>query len=107
MKIIGIGATLALLVAGVLAVASGEPDAARGARLFYTHGCYGCHTIGTIGTPIGPDLSRAGIRHSQAWLVRWLTDPARERPGAHMPKLELESTDIGALAAFLGEQRGP
>lgn len=105
MKIIGIGAALALLVAGALAVASGEPDAARGARLFYTHGCHGCHTIGGTGTPIGPDLSRVGLRRSQAWLARWLTDPAWERPGAHMPKLEIEPADIVALAAFLGEQR--
>ncbi len=105
MKTIAIGAIVALLSLGALAIASGEPDAARGARLFYTHGCYGCHTIGAAGTPIGPDLSRAGSRHREAWFVRWLADPTRERPGAHMPKLGLDTADVTALAAFLGDQR--
>lgn len=105
MKTIAFGATVTLLVAGALAVASGEPDAARGARLFYAQGCHGCHTVGAVGTPIGPDLSRVGRRHPAAWFTRWLADPSSERPGAHMPKLALEPADITALAAFLAEQR--
>lgn len=28
---------------------------ASGARLFIEQGCYGCHRIGSLGTPIGPD----------------------------------------------------
>lgn len=64
-------------------------------------GCHGCHTVGKLGTPIGPDLSHVGAKHSEAYLARWLRDPAMQRPAAHMPKLELTEPQIAALVAFL------
>lgn len=78
---------------------------AAGNRLFTEQGCYGCHRIGTFGTPIGPDLSRVGAKYAEADLVRWLSDPASQKPNAHMPKLELTSAEVTALAAFLSTQR--
>jgi mono/diheme cytochrome c family protein len=76
-----------------------------GTRLFKEHGCYGCHRIGALGTPIGPDLSRVGAKYVEADLVRWLSDPASQKPNAHMPKLELTPAEVKALAAFLATQR--
>jgi cytochrome c oxidase subunit 2 len=101
---------LVVLVAS-LAMTAGAPaqdesTAMRGWRQFIVQGCYGCHTIGKVGTPIGPDLTRVGLRHTERELVRWLTDPEAERPGAHMPLLELTDAEIDVLAAFLAELRG-
>jgi cbb3-type cytochrome oxidase cytochrome c subunit len=79
--------------------------ATTGARLFVAQGCYGCHRVGALGTPIGPDLSRVGAKYAESDLVRWLSDPASQKPNAHMPKLELAPEEITALAAFLAAQR--
>jgi mono/diheme cytochrome c family protein len=82
-----------------------EAVLAEGERLFRVHGCYGCHLVGRFGTPIGPDLSRVGVKYSKEYLVRWLSDPAVQRPSAHMPKLELDPAEIEALAAYLATRR--
>jgi cytochrome c553 len=37
--------------------------------------------------------------------MRWLRDPAQQRPSAHMPALELSDQDIRALAAYLASLR--
>ena len=95
-------------VAGALVAGSigAQPRAAveraeLGRRMFMEQGCHGCHTIGKLGTPIGPDLSHIGARRSEAEFRVWLRDPAMQRPAAHMPALELTDEQIGALAAFL------
>jgi mono/diheme cytochrome c family protein len=92
---------------GVAWVARAQDRAAvtTGARLFMEHGCYGCHRIGALGTPIGPNLSRVGAKYAEGDLVRWLSDPASQKPNAHMPKLELTPAEVTALAAFLATQR--
>jgi mono/diheme cytochrome c family protein len=94
---------------GALALASiaaeygaiAQDRAQDGRRMFMEQGCYGCHTVGKVGTPIGPDLSRVGAKYSEAYLKNWLRDPQQQRPAAHMPKLELTEPQIAALAAFL------
>jgi cytochrome c oxidase subunit 2 len=73
----------------------------QGRRAFMEQGCYGCHTIGKMGTPIGPDLSHLGVKYSETYLKSWLRDPAAQRPAAHMPQLELTEPQIAALASFL------
>ena len=102
------------VAAAVLAVASsatlacaqrGAPPPESGREVFVKQGCYGCHTIGKFGTPIGPDLSRVGSKYEEEYLARWLRDPALQRPTAHMPKLELTEEEVRALAAFLAAQR--
>jgi mono/diheme cytochrome c family protein len=86
--------------------AQSQPGLARqGERLFKEHGCYGCHTVGKFGTPIGPDLSKIGAKHDLAYLTTWLQDPASQKPTAHMPKIRLSETEVRALAAYLGSRR--
>jgi mono/diheme cytochrome c family protein len=103
---IALGVTL---VTGLVLVrvvrAQDRAAVATGARLFTDHGCYGCHRVGALGTPIGPDLSRVGSKYTERDLARWLSDPASQKPNAHMPKLELAPPDITALAAYLAAQR--
>ena len=100
--------TLALLLP--LAVAPVIPSVAQesaeqGKQYFMSNGCYGCHIVGRMGTPIGPDLSHVGAKYSLAYLQRWLRDPAEQRPSAHMPALELTDAQVTALAAYLSSLR--
>jgi cytochrome c oxidase subunit II len=102
-------ATLALsllLLAAVPVVPSVAQDSTeQGKQYFMNNGCYGCHTVGRMGTPIGPDLSHVGAKYSLAYLQRWLRDPAEQRPSAHMPALELSDAHVTALAAYLSTLR--
>ncbi len=100
----------ALLVAVVLMAScvqaqDGRALVAPGQIVFRDQGCYGCHTVGAMGTPIAPDLSRIGAKRDQAYLARWLRDPSLQRPTAHMPKLQLSESEVEALAAYLGSLR--
>jgi cytochrome c oxidase subunit 2 len=93
-------------VVTTLSVAACAQDAVeQGKRYFMDIGCYGCHTIGKMGTPIGPDLSRVGTKYSHAYIERWLKDPSAQRPNAHMPALELSEQQVKSLAAFLSSLR--
>jgi len=99
--------TLGLVVAvGAVAVAAHAQETVdQGKRYFMDSGCYGCHVVGKMGTPIGPELSRIGAKYPRADLERWLRDPSAQRPNAHMPTLELSEQQVKALAAFLSSLR--
>ena len=84
-----------------LAAQSRDALIAKGRQLFTDLGCYGCHTIGSAGTPIAPDLRRTASRYSEADLARWLRDPAAQEPTRHMPNLQLSEAEASAVAAFL------
>ena len=89
-------------LAGARVVAqSREALVTRGRQLFTDKGCYGCHTVGATGTPIGPDLARAGALRPEFTLTRWLLDPAAQAPTRHMPNLQLSEAEASALAAYL------
>jgi cytochrome c oxidase subunit 2 len=77
----------------------------QGKQLFFTHGCYGCHTVGKVGTPLGPDLSHVGAQYALSYLTGWLRDPASQKRTAHMPKIDLNEQEIQALAAYLSSLR--
>jgi cytochrome c oxidase subunit II len=94
-----------LSIAAATALAQSPTLVDRGRSAFVEEGCYGCHTVGKFGTPIGPDLAFVGDKHDRAYLERWLRDPSSQEP-AHMPKLELSEAQISALAAFLSSLRG-
>ncbi|HET7876342.1 MAG TPA: cytochrome c [Methylomirabilota bacterium] len=94
-----------LLTVSWVRAQEGQAQVTQGQRVFAEQGCYGCHTVGRAGTPIASDLSRVGSKYSHAHLTRWLRDPASQRPGAHMPKLDLTEPEVQALAAFLSSLR--
>jgi cytochrome c2 len=98
-------ASLMILATAVAAVAQDRELVETGRTTFVKQGCHGCHTIGKIGTPIGPDLSHVGAKYRAEYLARWLRDPAYLRPSTHMPAIELTEEDIRALAAFLAAQQ--
>jgi mono/diheme cytochrome c family protein len=84
---------------------SREALVAQGRQLFADKGCYGCHTVGVAGTPIGPDLRHVSARYGESTLARWLRDPSAQGPTQHMPKLEMTEAEAGALAAYLASLR--
>lgn len=103
-------ARLAVLAAVVLIASCAHAQDRRamvdqGRIVFRDQGCHGCHTVGAMGTPIAPDLSRIGARRDEAYLSRWLRDPSAQRPTAHMPKIQLSEPEVRALAAYLGSLR--
>lgn len=77
----------------------------EGQQLFFKQGCYGCHTVGKVGTPLGPDLSHVGAQYSPSYLTGWLRDPASQKRTAHMPKIDLTDQEIQALTAYLSSLR--
>jgi mono/diheme cytochrome c family protein len=79
---------------------------ARGKALFLEKGCHGCHRIGNMGTPIGPDLSRVGLGYREGDLGRWLGSPAEEpTPGQRMPELEPAEHDVSHLLRHMPTPR--
>jgi cytochrome c oxidase subunit 2 len=101
---VAVGALVA--AAAGLALGQGSPvRVEQGGKWFMDNGCYGCHMVGKLGTPIGPDLSHVGAKHSRDYLERWLSDPQSQRPNAHMPKLELSEEQARAVAAYLSSLR--
>jgi len=103
---LALAALFTVVVGAGLALAQGR--AARveqGGRVFVDSGCHGCHTVGKLGTPIGPDLSHLGSKYAPDYLERWLRDPLEVRPNAHMPQLELAENQVLALAAYLSSLR--
>ena len=103
-RVIVAGFVVVGVLGGALAVqqrAAAQDRAEQGRRMFMEQGCHGCHTVQKMGSPIGPDLSHVGAKYSESYLKNWLRDPSRQRPAAHMPKLELTEPQIALLAAFL------
>ena len=98
----------AMMLALLLGVAIAAPAAdgvETGQQLFFSQGCYGCHRIGIVGTPIANDLAHVGRKYSAVQLAQWLRDPASQKPDAHMPRLALTEEEIQSLAAFLATLR--
>jgi mono/diheme cytochrome c family protein len=98
-------AAVALALFATTAFGQDSSLVVQGQRVFNDQGCYGCHTTGKSGTPIASDLSTIGSKHSEGYLRAWLKDPKAQRPGAHMPKLELTEDEMRALAAYLASLR--
>jgi len=99
------GVSASLLIFGTAAFGQGVSLELEGKRLFTEQGCYGCHTVGKTGTPIGPDLSTIGSKRSEADLRAWLIDPYLQKPTAHMPALSMRESEARALAAYLASLR--
>jgi cytochrome c oxidase cbb3-type subunit 3 len=59
----------------------GTSDKSRGEQLFWSKGnCGQCHTVGSRGGRIGPDLTNIGERRGPANLRQSLLDPEAETP---------------------------
>lgn len=88
------------------------PLAGEGAQLFAEKTCFNCHTVAGTGATqsVGPDLTYVARRstlgagvvdNSPENLALWLKNPARFKPGSHMPNFQLTPHEIQALTAYL------
>jgi len=87
--------------------------AALGKDLFVAKGCASCHSHQAVagsgefsfayGAGNAPDLTIP--KFDAAYLRVWLKDPKAVKPQTQMPNLNLKSSEIEALVAFLAVQR--
>jgi cytochrome c oxidase subunit 2 len=89
-----------------------DAQVARGRDVYRSLACVSCHTIrGAVpGGDIGPDLTHlmsrstlAGgvVSNTEQQLREWLADPAQIKPGARMPGMDLDATELDAITAYL------
>ena len=83
-----------------------------GEALFLKASCSDCHSINGINAKVtvGPDLTHFSDRETMltgmmannpANVEKWLTDPQKVKPGAHMPRFLLAKDSIRALTTYL------
>ena len=88
-----------------------EGDEERGAHLFKTRGCLGCHKIydeeleETIGNGFAANLSRVGEKADVNYLASWIKNPRKHNPLTVMPSLRLSDQDAADIATFLASQK--
>ncbi|MFI5107090.1 MAG: c-type cytochrome, partial [Terriglobales bacterium] len=63
--------------------------------------CQSCHTIGSGGGYVGPNLNNAGNWLNAAWIEAWLRNPQALVPGSIEPRRPLTAEEIQALTAYL------
>jgi mono/diheme cytochrome c family protein len=76
--------------------------AAMGKQLYEVkYQCQACHTIGSAGGYVGPNLSNVGNWMNAGWIEAWLKDPQDLVPGTIEPRRELTDDEVRALTAYL------
>lgn len=55
-------------------------DVAAGKQIYETHGCSGCHKIGSEGSAFGPNLTRIGAARSYDYLKTSIVNPSADVP---------------------------
>lgn len=63
--------------------------------------CTACHAVDGQGGHIGPALDGVADRFDEAYLGRWLRDPASVRPETTMPQLALSDAQVEELVTYL------
>jgi cbb3-type cytochrome oxidase cytochrome c subunit len=79
------------------------PDqAALGKQLYEVkYQCQACHTLGSSGGYVGPNLSDAGNWLNAAWIEAWLRNPQALVPAAIEPRRAFNNQEVAALTAYL------
>ena len=63
--------------------------------------CQSCHTIGSTGGYVGPNLNNAGNWLTPAWIEAWLRNPQALVPGTIEPRRAFSDDEVKALTAYL------
>jgi mono/diheme cytochrome c family protein len=79
------------------------PDqAALGKQLYEVkYQCQSCHTIGSSGGYVGPNLSNVGNWLTPGWIEGWLKDPQSLVADAIEPRRAFSDAEVEALTAYL------
>ena len=67
--------------------------------------CQSCHTIGSSGGYVGPNLSNAGNWMTPAWIEAWLRNPQGLAPGTIEPRRTFTDEEVKSLTAYLSTLR--
>ena len=77
----------------------------RGAAVFTSAGCAGCHTFGRLHTtasvPLAPDLVHTRDRMEPDVVAAWLAEPRAFSPDARMPAVDLSAADRLAVRDYV------
>ena len=65
------------------------------------YACQSCHTIGSTGGYVGPNLNNAGNWLTPAWIEAWLRNPQALVPDTIEPRRAFTEDEIQALTAYL------
>lgn len=63
--------------------------------------CQACHTIGSTGGYVGPNLSNVGNWLNASWIEEWLREPQLLLPNTIEPKRQFTQQEIEQLTAYL------
>jgi mono/diheme cytochrome c family protein len=63
--------------------------------------CQSCHTIGSAGGYVGPNLTNVGNWINAAWIEEWLKNPQSLAPDAIEPHRDFTDEERTALTAYL------
>jgi len=63
---------------GSMEKATGDPE--KGKDVYDANGCATCHTIGTVGGAVGPQLTAIGRSRAPKYLHEFLLDPGKNPP---------------------------
>jgi cytochrome c2 len=63
--------------------------------------CQSCHTIGSAGGYVGPNLTNVGNWINAAWIEEWLKNPQSLAPDAIEPRRDFTDEERSALTAYL------
>ncbi len=76
--------------------------AALGKQLYEVkYQCQSCHTIGSGGGYVGPNLNNAGNWLTPVWIEAWLKNPQALVPGTIEPRRAFTPQEVQALTAYL------
>jgi mono/diheme cytochrome c family protein len=76
--------------------------AASGKQLYEVrYECQSCHTIGSAGGYVGPNLNNVGNWMKPEWIEAWLRDPQSMVPGTIEPRRSFTDQEVQALTAYL------
>src|SRR5262249_1146248 len=76
--------------------------AAMGKQLYEVkYECQSCHTIGSTGGYVGPNLKKAGNWFTRGWMEAWLRNPQAVLADTIEPRRNFTEEEIRALTAYL------
>ena len=83
------------------------PTLRKGAALFHTSACYGCHKIeGVSDGKLGPELTRTGTKWPMEYLRESIVFPKANTIFSIMPTFDLREDEITALTVYLKSLTG-
>lgn len=83
------------------------PMLSKGAELFKTQACYGCHKVdGVSNGKLGVELTEVGSKWSLDYLRESIVDPKANNFESIMPTMELTDEEVTALVIYLKSLTG-